>query len=230
MNNKYLEKFPCMHPWIGKNYEDKNHKRLLVMGTSHYLPDGSTIQIDAQKWYNDIKQNDLNPEEQSYITTIEITKDAIYERINHLPYRIYKNISEELNQQKCLNPDDYTENFEHIAFYNYFLRPAEKTKSSVNVKEIDKAEAKVFLKWFIETHKPDLIIFTSSIAGNTFIKTHQAEITCSSKVTGILSNYNIPFVVCPHPANAHWNTACPKYGNIKGHELFTKFLDNKWCK
>lgn len=229
MNNKHLKKFPCMTPWIGKNYEDESHKRLLIMGESHYFPEGSTIQIDAQKWYNDVKQEDLNSKEQSYITTKEITNDAINNNINHKPFRIYKNIAERLNEQ--LNLDNYTESFEHVSFYNYFLRPAEIDGESINVKEIDKEEAKLFLKWFIEEFKPDLIAFTSSKAGDTFLETHQPEITCSSQVNGTLVNYNMPFVVCPHPANAHWNTACPKYGNIKGHELFSKFLiDNEWCK
>ena len=34
----HLRRFPCMHPWIGSRYRDERHKRLLVIGESHYLP------------------------------------------------------------------------------------------------------------------------------------------------------------------------------------------------
>ena len=47
----HLRRFPCMHPWIGSRYQDKRHKRLLVIGESHYLPPDSTIHHDPDRWY-----------------------------------------------------------------------------------------------------------------------------------------------------------------------------------
>lgn len=38
----HLRRFPCIQPWIGSRYRDERHKRLLVVGDSHYLPPTST--------------------------------------------------------------------------------------------------------------------------------------------------------------------------------------------
>ena len=59
---EHLRRYPCMQPWIGNRYRDKRHKRLLVVGESHYLPPDSTIHHDPARWYRS-SQSDLNPEE-----------------------------------------------------------------------------------------------------------------------------------------------------------------------
>ncbi len=58
----HLRRFPCMQPWIGSRYRHPRHKRLLVVGESHYLPPGSTIQHAPDRWYRG-SQADLSEEE-----------------------------------------------------------------------------------------------------------------------------------------------------------------------
>ena len=64
----HLQRFPCMRPWIGSRYRDERHKRLLVIGESHYLPSDSTIHRDPGRWYRS-RQEDLSGEEVRWAST-----------------------------------------------------------------------------------------------------------------------------------------------------------------
>ena len=66
---EHLRRFPCMHPWIGSRYRDDRHKRLLVVGESHYLPPESTIHHDPDRWYRS-SQAELSEEEVRWASTI----------------------------------------------------------------------------------------------------------------------------------------------------------------
>ena len=59
---EHLRRYPCMQPWIGSRYRDERHKRLLVVGESHFLPPDSTIHHDPARWYRS-SQTDLSSEE-----------------------------------------------------------------------------------------------------------------------------------------------------------------------
>ena len=66
---EHLRRYPCMQPWIGSRYRDERHKRLLVIGESHYLPPESTIHHDPERWYCS-SQADLSDEEVRWASTI----------------------------------------------------------------------------------------------------------------------------------------------------------------
>ena len=115
----HLRRFPCMQPWIGSRYRDERHKRLLVIGESHYLPAESTIHHDPARWYRS-SQADLTEEEIRWASTIgNIT--GHWTRA----HRIYRAIQDEIARilkESGITPDPFPLN--HVAYCNYFLRPA----------------------------------------------------------------------------------------------------------
>lgn len=54
--HEHFKRFPCLTPWVGSSYQSPNHKKLLIIAESHYLPKGSTIHHDAARWYNELTQ------------------------------------------------------------------------------------------------------------------------------------------------------------------------------
>ena len=115
----HLRRFPCMRPWIGSRYRDQRHKRLLVIGESHYLPPGSTIHHDPDRWYRS-SQADLSEEEVRWASTTGNITGRWYRA-----HRIYRAIQDEIARiltESGATPDDFPLN--HIAYCNYFLRPA----------------------------------------------------------------------------------------------------------
>jgi hypothetical protein len=204
---KHYEHFPCMKPWVGDEYRSPLHKRLLVIGESHYLPPGSTIHLDAACWYEK-EQSSLNEQEVNWLSTSEIIKKHKENGFRVKAHGIYKKACVSINS--CtFNYETSSKVIDHYAFYNFFQRPAETSGDSIKVKEIDRqVSSSVFLS-VLEKLDPELIIFTSSLAGDAGRQ--------------LLSNSNIPFVVTPHPTCPWWNRSAIKY-NGKGRDLIPIFL------
>lgn len=83
-------------------------------------------------------------------------------------HRIYREIQDEITrilQQSGLTPDRFP--LHHIAYCNCFLRPAPVAGGSMegNVTTQDVAVAEQVLRWFIVSHRPQLVIVTSRFAG-----------------------------------------------------------------
>jgi len=209
---KQYQRYPCMKPWIGNKYHSPMHKRLLVLGESHYLPKGSTVHLIAEDWYEK-QQKDLSKEEVKWLSTsgiIENNKDKNFPKKAH---GIYKNACIEINSCS-FNYKLSSQAIEHFAYYNFFQRPAEVTGDSIKVKGIDKEVSILVLESVIKKLEPELIIFTSSLAGK-FGKE-------------VASKKGIPFVITPHPTCAWWNRTAKKY-NGRGRDLISTFLEQyKW--
>ena len=160
----HLRRFPCMQPWIGSRYRDERHKRLLVIGESHYLPPESTIHHDPDRWYCS-SQADLTEEEVRWAsTTGNIT--GRWTRA----HRIYRAIQDEIARilkESGITPDPFPLN--HVAYCNYFLRPAPTAGGSMQGNEChqDLDAAEEVLRWFILSHHPELVIVTSRFAGRS---------------------------------------------------------------
>ena len=204
---EHLRRFCCMRPWIGSRYCDERHKRLLVIGESHYLPRGSTIHHDPDRWYRS-SQADLCEEEVRWASTI----GNITGRWTPA-HRIYRAIQAEIARilkESGITPDPFPLN--HIAFRNYFLRPAPTTGGSMKGSECqqDLDAAEKVHRWFIHNHCPELAIVTSSYAGPL--------------AANALEESGIPHVSTPHPGTSWWNTAARSYGNVRGCDLFRSFL------
>ena len=203
----HLRRFPCMQPWIGSRYRDQRHKRLLVVGESHYLPNESTIHHDPARWYRS-SQTDLSEEEIRWTSTI----GNITGRWTRA-HRIYRAIQDEIAlvlRESGVAPDDFPLN--HIAYSNYFLRPAPVAGGSMqgHACQQDLDVAQEVLKWFILRYRPELVIATSRFAGR-----HAEQLT---RQHGTLCT------TTPHPGTRWWNTPTRSYGGIKGSELFSTFL------
>ena len=181
---EHLQRFPCMHPWIGSRYRDRRHKRFLVIGESHYLPPDSTLHHDPVRWYR-CSQDDLTPEEVRGAHTIGNITGRWYRA-----HRIYRAIQTEIAailRERAVTPDDFPLN--HIAYCNYFLRPAPKSGGSMagHACQRDLEVAEGVLKWFILRHRPQLVIITSRFAGR-----HAQRVT---------REHGIPSITTPHPAS-----------------------------
>ena len=102
-----------MQPWMGDHYQDDRHKRLLIIGESHYLPEGSTIHHDSDAWYTG-SQNDLSDEERKWVCTAGNIRGAW-----NRAHTIYREIARELSRildERGLTHDDFV--FQHIAYCN----------------------------------------------------------------------------------------------------------------
>ena len=210
---EHLRRFRCMQPWVGSRYCDKRHKRLLVVGESHYLPCGSTIHHDPARWYRS-SQADLTEEEVRWASTI----GNITGRWTRA-HRIYRGIQDEITRilkESGITPDPFP--FNHIAYCNYFLRPAPTAGGSMQGNECqqDLDAAEEVLRWFILSHHPELVIVTSSFAGPL--------------AANALRGSGVPHISTPQPQTPSWNTVCRSYGDVRGRDLFSNFLNHrKWA-
>ena len=209
----HLRRFPCMRPWIGSRYRDERHKRLLVIGESHYLPPGSTIHHDPARWYRSC-QEEMSREEVRWACTVGNITGRWYRA-----HRIYREIQDEVARtlrEYGVTPDEFPLN--HVAYCNYFLRPAPVGGGSLegNAVPQDLAVAEEVLRWFSLRHRPELVITTSRFAGRY--------------AGAVLREYGVPFASTPHPGTSWWNRTAPRYGNVRGRDLFRNFLrEQRWA-
>ncbi len=193
-----------MQPWIGDHYQDDRHKRLLIVGESHYLPEGSTIHHDSDAWYTG-SQDDLSDEERKWICTAGNIRGAW-----NRAHTIYREIARELSRildERGLTHDDFV--FQHIAYCNYFLRPApvEGGSMAAAVHPRDVATAEEVLNWFIRRHRPELVAVASKAAGR-----HAEKVLVRSR---------IPYLVTYYAGSPFWMT--------RFRDDFADFLrDDQW--
>ena len=193
-----------MQPWIGDHYRNDRHKRLLIVGESHYLPEGSAIHHDPDVWYAR-SQSDLTDEERKWICTAGNIKGEW-----NRAHTIYREIARELSRildERGLRGDGFV--FEHVAYCNYFLRPApvEGGSMAADVRRRDLAVAEEVLTWFIRRHRPELVAVASKAAGRSAEKT--------------LMRSRIPYLVTYYAGSPFWMT------RFRGD--FSEFLkDHGW--
>jgi len=196
-----------MKPWVGEKYRSPQHKRLLVVGESHYLPQKSKIHLDAVNWY-ERKQVELTETEIKWISTSGIIKNNKEKNFPKKAHGIYKNACVVINECS-FKYDISSKAIDHYAYYNFFQRPADVTGDSIKVQKIDRDVSETVFLSILGKLDPELIIFTSSLAGKA-----------ASKLVG---ESGIPYVVTPHPTSAWWNRFAKKY-NGRGKDLVPAFL------
>ena len=133
-----------------------------------------------------------------------------------MPHRIYRAIQDEIARilkENGITPDPFPLN--HIAFRNYFLRPAPTTGGSMKGSECqqDLDAAEKVHRWFIHNHCPELAIVTSSFAGPL--------------AANALEESGIPHVSTPQPHTRWWNTVAHIYGDVRGRDVFANFLKHR---
>lgn len=219
----FYKSHPYMLPFVGSDYESPKHKKLLLIGESHYMPEGSTVHHDAVKWYNGNPV--LNESERDWCNT-RGTREGKSGRFG-------KEID------RCLNlvlPSGGN-GWHQVAFLNYFLRPADCAMGVGNLwnsyggKREDCEQAiRNFIK-VLEILKPDLFVFLSS----TVCK--QAESEDYPRVFGgnlwdwTGSHGIVDYIYTNHPSSPHWNQTMPNYGKSSGltsRDFFCAWLREKW--
>lgn len=128
-----------------------------------------------------------------------------------------KNVAIEVND---LGPRhaNYVEVIEDIAFYNYFQRPAQRGISLAEI-GLDCRKAREVLNWVLGELEPEIIIFSSALAG----KYGPTEVRHLATLAGC----RIPNIgVTPHAGSPYWNMRAEAYGWLTGRELFRKFLND----
>ena len=111
----FYKAHPYMKPFIGKDYESPRHKRLLLIGSNHYMPPTSTVHHDATGWY---KSPVLTEEEKAWC-------DTCATRFNDQPFqnRTRDGINAAVGATAGLS---------EVAFVNYFLRPTDKPPATLD--------------------------------------------------------------------------------------------------
>lgn len=205
-------RFPELIPAVGDNYwrEDGKHRKMLLIGESNYFPESlssESIFMDAEQWYRG-DATALIPES---------IKDAVSNWTGYPPFvKVFKFATNELIAngvpvEPAKGPLD------EMAFYNYFLRPAlnDGKNKGFKAQAIDEEVAGTALTGIIEKLTPDLVVFVSKSAYNSFVK------YCNRHS---ISFPNVHIDAVAHPSCAWWNRG----GGWNGHEKFRNLLNEYW--
>jgi len=150
---EHYQKFPAMKPYIGNNY-GKHHKKLILIGESHYLPKHSTIHLKAEEWYN-ASQEYLSPEEIEWINTRKILESNWNSRGHFLFKELERRMTEVLGNTKCRA-------MTNAIFINGFQRPSIEGESIKKIaKKIDYEKSIDILKNVIEIFEPEQVVFVT---------------------------------------------------------------------
>lgn len=246
----FYKDHPYMLPFVGDDYISPKHKKLLLIGDSHYMPPDSSIHHSASLWYGGSPT--LSQDEHDHCNTRDTWKGG------KSPF--HKHIRSSLN-----SISNYVDVWDHVAFYNYFLRPAdnpctedaegsssyEKFWKSHGGEQEDREHAIKNLLNVITILKPELVVFLSKLTiicaeglwDENGIKdpdfqgdyrTYCANITedfwqwTKDEKRGNVKDY----IYLNHPSSAHWNKPMPKsYKKAKGRiakQFFEEHLKSEW--
>ena len=153
--------YPAMIPFVGSHYVSSEHPRVLLLGESNYLPQGSTVHLDAQAWYKG-SQNNLNGDEINWINCRELVCGDWKPKA----HGIYKNINEII---ESVSFGTGGRGMDHVAFMNAFQRPS-KTGKSMRwyCTDIDILKSSAVIESVIKILEPDCVIFVSKLAFDKF--------------------------------------------------------------
>ena len=219
----FYRSHPYMMPFVGDDYESSTHKKLLLVGESHYMPEDSTVHHDVNAWYNGTPE--LTESEQDWCNT-RGTREGKSGRFG-----------KEIN--RCLNlvlPSGGN-GWHQVAFLNYFLRPAdcatgiEELWKSYGGESLDRELAIRNLISVLEILRPDLIIFLSSKVCKC-AETDDYPKYFGGNLWDWTAAHGIDYCYTMHPSSAHWNKPMPanytKAGGLTACEFFCKWLKEKW--
>jgi hypothetical protein len=213
LSHRHFSRHPQMKPWIGDKYQCSKNRKLLIVGESHYLPSYSGKSKVPSEWYS-IDASFLDEKERLWTCPEEIIERGIENNFSESAHVIYKNICHVINEVS-FRYRKYAKIMNHLAFINYFQRPAESTGESIEVSKTDIKIAKEVICDVADHLRPDLVAFVSRKA--------------SRYGKSVIEGLGIPVTAAPHPGCAWWNRTAKKYGGGYGRDIIPKFIEvNGW--
>lgn len=226
----FYNSHPYMLPFVGGDYDSPKHKKLLLIGESHYMPSGSSVHHNVNTWYYGAPK--LSDDERDWCNT-RGTREGKSGRFG-------KEID------RCLNlvlPSGGN-GWHQVAFLNYFLRPADyqegENEKGIEIlwqtsggKEIDCEFAIKNLIQVLEILKPDLFVLLSSnvkscAEGEDYPKYFQGNLWNWTE------KRNIEYCYTAHPSCSWWNRPMPakyaKAGGLTSRDFFCAWLKQNWLK
>ena len=192
-----LDMVPAMFPFIGSDYVNPSHQKLLIIGESYYFPNDSTVHLDAEEWYQ-TTETKLNEKEIGYIHCRDLV-GCDWRAAGHKMYR-------EINS--CLSSLElhYTDRaISHVSYMNCFFRPSSIPGESFRhcCQPSDIEVALDLIPQIIDILNPDIIVFASKYAWDTV--GHRIKLNDSIS-SHFISHPTDPF---------HWNVASYPHGRKK---------------
>lgn len=198
----HLAAYPQLLPFIGHAWPQQQSK-ILLAAESHYLPKTFRGINNSQTWYNN-DCNCLTNWQKQCITTRRVVTKADNYLVTNEPFngsfQIFYNIKNAVFDSLGIKSKNKNI-FQHLAFYNYFQRPAEITGDSINNTEVDDQVAYETLKAICNITQPTAIIFTSQKAYKSFKSQHIEK----NAITDSIRIQNVA-----HPASPWWNMESKK--------------------
>ena len=209
----FYKTHPYMMPFVGKNYESPEHKKLLLVGESHYLHQNSTIHRDIEGWY--AGADGITDDECECCNT------------RHSSERGYGKFKAPI---EVALRNFFPSGFDEIAAYNYFLRPANEGSSFRKIcKKKDHEKAVLNLHNVLEILSPDLVAFFGVLAFDSAeedYKTYMGE-----NLWDYTERKGINYLPFNHPSrSSEWNGPLRRgkmYGQ-KNSLVFLNFLRENW--
>lgn len=153
-------------PHVGRNYISDKHKKLLVVGESHYLCEGSELNANPDEWYDKLPRiENLLAMETGDIWNL--WTESIGKQGSTCDWVI--NIADGLRQVLGIKKTEDAEvnhfvAFDEIAYCNFYVRPAEGFDKELKTKRKDEDEALKRMLKNIEILMPDIVFVSSKKA------------------------------------------------------------------
>ncbi len=207
----HYQSFPAMLPFVGQGYVLENRPKLLILGESFYLPEYSTLQLNAGEWYSS-NQGLLDDEVVAWINC----RGLLECDWKSGGQRMYAEINRCLAEVDLPSLDRPVSN---ICYNNTFMRPATEGESFKHCcEEQDIVVSIDTLTRVIATLKPDLVIFVSKYAWDAV----------GWRIAKQIASVNFDFV--SHPLDPrHWNVKSYEHGREKFISLLKKWARKAGC-
>lgn len=208
----HFQRYPELYPWVGQEFQARPNK-ILVLGESHYLNPRSTYHHDAAAWYAgvDIRAAD----DKTWIMTRNIIANGLASRWKEKSKLIYRNIESAAHEAGVRSSSLDESSFHSLAFMNYFQRPAQVSKQSIVVTELDRQHSAAVVNAVLRVLTPRLVIFCSVQAWK------------AARNAGVLdqaAHPHVKFEFTPHPATRWWHTKMRKYDDNSGKQMFIQAI------
>ncbi|ACX73924.1 hypothetical protein Fisuc_0312 [Fibrobacter succinogenes subsp. succinogenes S85] len=226
-----------MLPFVGDDYDLSKHKKLLLVGDSHYMPDGTIVHHDVSTWY-------MNP------TVIHNSKEE-NNCATRKTWGVWRNTTFCNRVQETMDlATGKRDAWKSVAFYNYFLRPADESEQNMQKfwskhggEKDDREYAIKNLVDVIGILKPNLIVFMSRLVKDCVEGVFDDKGKRNSRYPGDYwrcfkqdfwdwtKGKNIDYIYTNHPSEPCWFITMEKYAKAEGKrscDFFKEWLCTNW--